>query len=34
VLPLPAGKIPGAVRLGKVAIQLRGRCDRCEAAGG
>ena len=34
VLPLPAGKIPGAVRLGKVAIQLRGRCDRCEAAAG
>lgn len=33
VLPVPDGKVPGAVRRGKVAIQLRGRCDRCESAG-
>lgn len=33
VLPVPAGNVPGAVRQGKVAIQLRGRCDRCEADG-
>ena len=33
VLPVPDGKVPGAVRRGKVTIQLRGRCDRCEDAG-
>lgn len=33
VIPVPAGPLPASVRLGKVAIQLRGRCDRCEAAG-
>jgi Fur family ferric uptake transcriptional regulator len=31
VLPVPAGAVPAAVRAGKVSIQLRGRCDKCEA---
>lgn len=31
VLPPPAGQVPASVRRGQVAIQLRGRCDRCES---
>lgn len=33
VFPVPDGRVPAAVRRGEVAIQLRGRCDRCEGLG-